>query len=98
MRLEAISIRRYRSIEDCDITNIGDFNVLIGKNNSGKSNILMALNAFFASIQKGNIVTIESSIGKEIDFFARKTSSPIEVTLTVTAQVRWGLAKRCQTR
>jgi len=36
MKLEAINIKRLRSIEMGELSNCGRLNVLIGKNNSGK--------------------------------------------------------------
>jgi putative ATP-dependent endonuclease of the OLD family len=83
MKLESINIKRFRSIENLELTNCGQFNVLIGKNNSGKSNILSAIQAFFACIQSGNVITYEPPIGKEIDFFKKsKPTLPIEIALT----------------
>lgn len=81
MRLEVVKIKRLRSIENCELINCGGFNVLIGKNNSGKSNILSAVNGFFSCIEEGNIVTLSSPFGQEIDFFEKNVQHPIEVTL-----------------
>lgn len=57
MKLESVSINKYRSIDSTKLTNCGGFNVLIGKNNSGKSSILSAINTFFTCIHAGNVVT-----------------------------------------
>ncbi|WP_334758049.1 AAA family ATPase [Nostoc sp.] len=53
MKLETINVKRFRSIESTELANCGDFNVLIGKNNTGKSSILLAINAFFECIKNG---------------------------------------------
>jgi len=82
MELEAVSIKRFRSIESVEVAECGRFNVLIGKNNSGKSNILSAIYAFFTCIEGGNVVTLAPTIGQEIDFFKRVTELPIEIALT----------------
>lgn len=82
MKLESVSVNRFRSIDSNQLTNCGDFNVLIGKNNSGKSSILSAINAFFTCIQSDNVVTLDPLIGQEIDFFKRETQLPIEITIT----------------
>ncbi len=83
MRLEVVSIKRFRSIEDIKLADCGDFNVLIGKNNSGKSNILSAIQTFFICIQNGDVITFEPHVDKEIDFFNRQpTQQPIEIVLT----------------
>jgi hypothetical protein len=42
-----IQIKHFRSIYECDLNSIGDFNVFAGSNDSGKSNVLKALNLFF---------------------------------------------------
>lgn len=81
MKLESIRIQNFRSIEASELADCGDFNVLIGKNNSGKSNILSAIDAFFHCVGGGNVVTLEAPFGREIDFFQRKTDSPIEITI-----------------
>lgn len=44
MRLLTFSVTNYRSITTAHKINIGDFTVLVGKNNEGKSNLLTALN------------------------------------------------------
>jgi putative ATP-dependent endonuclease of the OLD family len=46
MRLIKISINNFRSIQNCTVQN-GKISALVGENNSGKSAILRALNAFF---------------------------------------------------
>lgn len=46
MILTKVQIRRFRSIEKCDIR-INSVSALVGENNVGKSTLLRALNAFF---------------------------------------------------
>jgi len=82
MRVETIRIRHFRSISECELSNCGSFNVVIGKNNSGKSNILSAINAFFACISEGNVIALHPPFGKGIDFFKKEIDSPIEITIT----------------
>jgi AAA15 family ATPase/GTPase len=45
--IKKIEIKHFRSIFDQEIIDLGDFNVFGGQNDSGKSNILKALNLFF---------------------------------------------------
>lgn len=87
MNLQSVAIRHFRSIEAIELQNCGPFNVLIGKNNSGKSNILTAISAFFHCIRGGNIGTLDPSIGQEIDFHNRETTKPIEITLAFALAV-----------
>ena len=82
MKLESVSIQNFRSVENTSLFNCGGFNVLIGKNNSGKSTILAAISTFFRCIQAHEVVTIEPQIGQPIDFFQRAVLSPLEIKLT----------------
>lgn len=82
MKLETVNVKRFRSIENTELANCGDFNVLIGKNNTGKSSILLAINAFFECIKDGQVVKLSPKFGQSIDFFNRQTNLPIEITLT----------------
>ncbi len=45
--ISQIAIKGFRSFGDGALTSLGDFTALAGLNNSGKSNVLRALNAFF---------------------------------------------------
>ncbi|OQA90669.1 MAG: recombination protein F [Elusimicrobia bacterium ADurb.Bin231] len=47
IQIEAIEILNFRSIYEVKLENLQDLNVLSGKNDCGKSNILKALNLFF---------------------------------------------------
>ena len=46
MKLKQIRIDGYKNLIDC-VVNLGDFNVLVGPNNSGKSNLLEAIQMLF---------------------------------------------------
>lgn len=52
--IESVQIHRFRSFDDVDIA-AEQLNVFSGKNNSGKSNILRALNLFFNSKTDYNV-------------------------------------------
>lgn len=45
--IKKVEIKYFRSAYSVDLRDIGDLNILIGGNDSGKSNILKALNLFF---------------------------------------------------
>lgn len=45
--ISKIHISRFRSVKELELTNLQDFTALAGLNNSGKSNVLRALHAFF---------------------------------------------------
>lgn len=57
--IKSIHIEGVRSIQDQTLDTIGSFNAFVGKNSSGKSNTLRALNLFFNG---------EVEPGKEVDF------------------------------
>ena len=82
MKVERIHIDNFRSISSCDLSDCGGFNVLIGRNNSGKSNILSAINAFFWAVSDGDVVHLGSPINKEVDFYNNNVGYPAEVVLT----------------
>jgi putative ATP-dependent endonuclease of OLD family len=79
MRLKSIDISKYRSIANAKLEPCGDFNVLIGRNNSGKSNILASIEAFFDTI-KPEVINTKPPIGAEIDFFQRNLKDQIQLT------------------
>ncbi|MGK3985832.1 AAA family ATPase [Sorangium sp. So ce136] len=80
MKLQTVQINQFRSIEDATLSDCGGFNVIIGKNNAGKSNILLAVDSFFTCIKSG-IVTTTPPIGTIIDHHQRSTSKPISISL-----------------
>ncbi len=51
--ISGVEIEQFRSIRKERVENLGDFTAIAGLNNSGKSNLLRALNAFFT----GNVDT-----------------------------------------
>lgn len=53
--LRSVKIQGFRSISSLELTDLSDINALVGRNSSGKSNILRALNLFFADqVDSGN--------------------------------------------
>jgi energy-coupling factor transporter ATP-binding protein EcfA2 len=81
MKLEAVHIQSFRSIQDVTLENCGGFNVIVGKNNAGKSNILLSINAFFKCLNKGEPIILNPPIGKSIDRHANLLEEPIKISL-----------------
>ncbi|MGP0093098.1 MAG: AAA family ATPase [Xanthobacteraceae bacterium] len=79
MLLKNIKVVGLRSIEQTQMLGCGGLNVLIGKNNAGKSNLLSAITAFFNVVSSGDILNIRPLFKEEVDFFNKNTSKPIEV-------------------
>jgi AAA15 family ATPase/GTPase len=46
LKIEYIDVRKFRSIDQCKIS-LGTINAIVGQNNSGKSALIRAMNAFF---------------------------------------------------
>jgi predicted ATPase len=56
-----IEVSNFRSIRQVKLENLGDFSAFVGLNNSGKSNFLRALNAFFTDdVEPGQPLRVES--------------------------------------
>jgi len=81
MKLEAVNIKNLRSIQEVALEDCGCFNVIVGKNNAGKSNILLAVNAFFESLNKGEPIVLEPPIGESIDHYEKSQNKAIEITM-----------------
>ena len=75
MKLKKINIRKFRSIQECTIQ-MNDICGLVGENNSGKSAILRALNAFF------NYSEEEASFIKGDHSYSPNSKPVIELTFT----------------
>ena len=82
MKVASVCIKNFRSISSGQLECCGDFNVLIGKNNSGKSNILSAIDAFFSAIRSGDIICLDPNINSDLDFYNKDFESPAEVILS----------------
>ena len=50
MKIKSIEIHNYRSLHDIKLTDLGNFVIFIGKNGSGKSNLLEGLELFFTDL------------------------------------------------
>jgi hypothetical protein len=83
MKLSAVYIKHFRSVRDTKIEGIDNFNVFIGKNNSGKSNLLSAISAFFQIISNDSIVSPRPVIGDLSDFTDKDSDNPISISATL---------------
>src|SRR5436305_14490807 len=81
MLLQSASIRNFRSIEELQLSGCRGLNVLIGKNNAGKSNILAAIHAVFNCTRGGRVVVSRPSIASSLNFYNGNTKDPIIITL-----------------
>ena len=75
LRIFAFSVKNYRSLHNVELNNLGNFVVFIGKNSSGKSNLLEAMNLFFTDFS----LTGGTTAGlNDYFWFKRRTYEPIE--------------------
>ena len=81
MKLKSIKIKNFRSIEEVTLEDCGNLNVIIGRNNAGKSNILMAIDAFFQCLSKGELIILDPPIGESFDYYHNSVENPIEISL-----------------
>jgi len=94
MRLEALYVRNFRSASSVDLEALGGLNILVGKNNSGKSTLLAAISGFFEHFRLGGVVTLDlpdeddrpiplrppqPSFMREVDYHSRHISAPIHI-------------------
>jgi putative ATP-dependent endonuclease of the OLD family len=78
MYLQEVYVTNFRSISSVTLKPCGSFNVLIGKNNSGKSNLLESIEVLFKYISQ-DIVTLSPELGREIDFFEKNRTRPLTI-------------------
>src|SRR5262245_5355740 len=82
MRLGTIQVQGFRSIAQAELGHCGALNVLIGKNNSGKSNILSAIQLAFGFLKDSSLVaTTKPPVSEVTDWFQRDLDAPVIITI-----------------
>lgn len=73
--IERVEIQYFRSIYRISITDVNELNVITGKNDVGKSNVLKALNLFFNNciIEDGDFVFFENYNMKRLNEVRKDT-------------------------
>ncbi len=66
--LDSLHIKNFRCFEDLTIPSLGRVNLIVGKNNSGKSTLLEAI-AVFA--QHGKVFALQSVLMSRNEFFGK---------------------------
>jgi len=80
LRIREVRVSGYRSLKDITMSDLGDLVILIGKNGSGKSNVLEALELFFADLN------LETDYGKSFPpttWYDKRTNKPIDFIVTI---------------
>lgn len=78
MRIESVRIENFRGFSDETVL-LDDYSCFVGRNGSGKSTVLYALNVFFRQFR--DTATDLSRLTAD-DFHHRNTESPIQITVT----------------
>ena len=60
-RLNSLEIKNFRALENFKVDKLGRVNLIVGKNNSGKSTVLEALRIYAGNAQRELLVDIEKS-------------------------------------
>jgi AAA15 family ATPase/GTPase len=81
--LKSLVVKNFRMLEDFSIPKLGRVNLIVGKNNSGKSSVLEAIRIFAGSAEAGLLENIalghdERVRSREVDFYSEDTPLPFE--------------------
>ncbi len=79
MRIRAVEIRNYRSIACSGLDRCGDLNILIGKNNAGKSNVLAAIELVMSHLKRGSLAVPWHDPRREDEFNNRNIEDTIRI-------------------
>lgn len=69
--IEDLYIKRFRGIKDLELSDLGEVNILLGKNNSGKTSVLEAIEIIENPLAEGSIILV----GKRRELFNNQSSS-----------------------
>lgn len=95
-KVRSIDIRRFRSIDRSGLSQCGGLNVLIGKNNAGKSNVLSTVELMHRHLARGTIAGPWDVARASEEFTDRDTTRPIQVGIAfeLPEQLNVGLRER----
>lgn len=64
--LDSLEIKNFRSLADFQVGKLGQINLLVGKNNSGKSSVLEALRIYAGNAQRGLLEAIAAEHDEKV--------------------------------
>lgn len=83
MKITSVHVRRFRGLESASLVACAGLNVLIGRNNAGKSSVLAAIETGLRHLVDGRIAAIWATRNQPIDEFTRRsTEKPIQIGIT----------------
>jgi len=74
--LDSLEIKNFRSLEDFQVKKLGRVNLIVGKNNSGKSSVLEALRIYAGNANKGLLKKIAQ--GHDETYFLKENEIEVE--------------------
>ena len=81
--IHRVAIKGYRSIKEAELTQCRQLNVLIGKNNAGKSNVLNSIALLLLHLKGGSIAAPWKPTGRPADeFYRRDIGEPFSIAVT----------------
>lgn len=79
MKIISVHARNFRSLKSVDVNGFGPLNVFIGKNNSGKSNILSVIEALLSHLATGAIANAWRVNRTADEFFMKNVDAEMRV-------------------
>jgi len=77
--IRSLHVRRYRSLGSVSLVGCGQLNVLIGKNNAGKSNILSTIDLLLEHLKRGAVAGPWATLRARDEFTNREQLPPIQI-------------------
>jgi energy-coupling factor transporter ATP-binding protein EcfA2 len=88
--VQRIEVSNFRSIRQATLDNLGDFSAFVGLNNSGKSNFLRALNAFFTDeVEPGQPINVDRDYYRSVVRSRRKKIIRVRVSFSLPTEFRF---------
>jgi ABC-type branched-subunit amino acid transport system ATPase component len=79
MKIKSLHVRRFRSVESASMEECGALNVLIGKNNAGKSNLMTTIPLLLRHLRRGAIAGPWRGERFKDEYTDRITATPIQI-------------------
>lgn len=86
MQIKSVHLRRFRGLGRASLQSCAALNVLIGRNNAGKSSILAAIELALDRLQGGRAASIWRTPRPNDEFTGRDVSKPLQIGLTFEAK------------
>jgi putative ATP-dependent endonuclease of the OLD family len=94
--IRSVQIRGFRSVASSGLEKCGNLNVLIGKNNAGKSNILAAIELVLLHLKQGRVAGPWSVLRPKAEFTDSNELTPLRIGIEfdLTTEINDGLRQR----